>query len=84
MTDHLENEQLLEQYYNRYGGHWIYPDMLDSFLLVNPYFHRSKIIDQLAANSRPLVSEYPAGINVYSRLAAPCWNIKPEDIISGD
>lgn len=84
MTDHLENEQLLEQYYNRYGGYWIYPDMLDYCYLVNPYFNRSKIIDELEANSRILVSEYPAGMNVNSRLAAKCWNIKQEYIIPGN
>ena len=52
---------LLEQYYSRYGGFWEYPDMLDYCYLVNPYFNRSKIIDEMQDNFRMLVSEYPAG-----------------------
>ena len=32
----------LKQYYSRYGGFWVYPDMLDYCYLVNPYFNRSK------------------------------------------
>ena len=79
-----EDEQLLKQYYSRYGGFWIYPDMLDYCYLVNPYFNRSKIIDEMGANFRMLVSEYPAGMGVNSKLASGCWNVKPEYIIPGN
>lgn len=74
----------LKQYYNRYGGFWVYPDMLDYCYLVNPYFNRSKIIDEIQANFRTLVAEYPAGMAVNSKLASECWNIKPEYIIPGN
>ena len=40
-----EATKLLKQYYSRYGGFWVYQDMLDYCYLVNPYFNRSKIID---------------------------------------
>lgn len=43
--------QLLEQYYSRYGGFWEYPEMLDYCYLVNPYFNRSKIIDEMQKTS---------------------------------
>ena len=56
-----EDEQLLKQYYSRYGGFWIYPDMLDYCYLVNPYFNRSGIIDEMQAHFRTLVSEYQIG-----------------------
>ena len=79
-----DGEKILKQYYNRYGGFWVYPDMLDYCYLVNPYFNRSKIIDELEANFRTLVSEYPAGMNVNSMLASECWNIKQEYIIPGN
>lgn len=80
----IENIQLLKQYYSRYGGFWIYPDMLDYCYLVNPYFNRSKIIDEMQENFRMLVSEYPAGMAVNSALASECWGIKPEYIIPGN
>ena len=51
------NNQLLKQYYSRYGGFWVYPDMLDYCYLVNPYFNRSKIVDEMQDNFRTLLSE---------------------------
>lgn len=79
-----EDEQLLKQYYSRYGGFWVYPDLLDYCYLVNPYFNRSGIIDEMQAHFRMLVSEYPAGMAVNSQLASECWNVKPEYIIPGN
>lgn len=77
-------EDLLKKYYSRYGGFWEYPKLLDFCYLVNPYFTRSKIIDEMEANFRTLVSEYPAGMNVNSKLASECWNVKQEYIIPGN
>lgn len=79
-----EDTQLLKQYYSRYGGFWVYPDMLDYYYLVNPYFNRSKIIDEIQKNFRMLVSEYPAGMAVNSQLASECWGVKQENIIPGN
>lgn len=78
------DEMLLRQYYSRYGGYWVYPDLLDYCYLVNPYFNRSGIIDEMEANFRKLVSEYPAGMKVNSELASECWNIKQDYIIPGN
>ncbi|MDE6688307.1 MAG: aminotransferase class I/II-fold pyridoxal phosphate-dependent enzyme [Prevotella sp.] len=80
----VDNEQLLKQYYSRYGGFWVYPDMLDYCYLVNPYFNRSKIIDEMQDNFRTLVSEYPAGMRVNSMLASECWNVRQDYIIPGN
>lgn len=79
-----EGEQLLRQYYARYGGFWVYSEMLDYCYLVNPYFNRSKIINEMQDNFRMLVSEYPAGMSVNSKLASECWNVKEEYIIPGN
>ena len=81
MNNHInlsEDEQLLKNYYSRYGGFWVYPNMLDYCYLVNPYFNRSKIIDEMQDNFRMLVSEYPAGMAVNSKLASECWGVKQE------
>lgn len=78
------DEQFLKQYYSRYGGFWVYPDMLDYCYLVNPYFNNSGIIDEMERNFRMLVSEYPAGMGVNSQLASECWGVRPEYIIPGN
>ena len=78
-----EDDEILKNYYSRYGGFWEYPEMLDYCYLVNPYFNRSKIIDEMQNNFRTLVSEYPAGMAVNSKLASKCWNVKEEYIIPG-
>ena len=80
----LSDEQLLREYYSRYGGYWECPGLLDFCYLVNPYFTRSKIIDEMQANFRVLVTEYPAGMAVNSRLASQCWNVRPEYILPGN
>ena len=77
-------EDLLKKYYSRYGGFSEYPKLLDFCYLVNPYFTRSKIIGEMEVNFRTLVSEYPAGMNVNSKLASECWNVKQEYIIPGN
>lgn len=79
-----EDDKILKKFYSRYGGFWVYPDMLDYCYLVNPYFNRSKIIDEMQDNFRMLVSEYPAGMAVNSKLASDCWNVKEEYIIPGN
>lgn len=79
-----EPEVLLKKYYTRYGGFWRFPQMLDFCYLVNPYFRRSKIIDELEANFRTLLGEYPSGMKVNTLLASKCWGAKEEYIIPGN
>lgn len=79
-----EPEELLKKYYTRYGGFWRFPQMLDFCYLVNPYFRKSKIIDELEANFRTLLGEYPSGIRVNTLLASKCWGVKEEYIIPGN
>ena len=79
-----KDEQLLKEYYNRYGGYWRFPEMLDYCYLVNPYFNRSAIIKEMQDFFPVLVSEYPSGMGVNSGLASECWNIKKEYIVVGN
>lgn len=79
-----EPDALLKQYYTRYGGFWRFPQMLDFCYLVNPYFRKSKIIDELEANFRTLLGEYPSGMKVNTLLASKCWGVKEEYIIPGN
>lgn len=79
-----DTETLLKKYYTRYGGFWRFPQMLDFCYLVNPYFRRSKIIDELEANFRTLLGEYPSGMKVNTLLASKCWGVSEEYIIPGN
>lgn len=79
-----EPEDLLKKYYTRYGGFWRFPQMIDFCYLVNPYFRRSKIIDELEANFRILLGEYPSGMKVNTLLASKCWGVKTDYIIPGN
>ncbi|MBQ0049885.1 MAG: aminotransferase class I/II-fold pyridoxal phosphate-dependent enzyme [Bacteroidales bacterium] len=79
-----EPEELLKKYYTRYGGFWRFPQMLDFCYLVNPYFRQSKIIDELEANFRVLLGEYPSGMKVNTLLASKCWGVREEYIIPGN
>ncbi len=79
-----EPEELLKKYYTRYGGFWRFPQMLDFCYLVNPYFRESKIIDELEANFRTLLGEYPSGMRVNTLLASKCWGVKEDYVIPGN
>ena len=79
-----DEEHLMKKYYGRYGGFWRFPQMLDFCYLVNPYFRRCKLMDEMEANFRILVSEYPSGMAVNSLLASKCWGIKEDYVIPGN
>lgn len=79
-----EDDQILKQYYSRYGGYWRFPAMLDYCYLVNPYFNRSAIIKEMQDFFPVLVSEYPSGMAVNSALASECWGVKQEYVIPGN
>ncbi|MBR2637240.1 MAG: aminotransferase class I/II-fold pyridoxal phosphate-dependent enzyme [Bacteroidaceae bacterium] len=79
-----EEKDILRKYYGRFGGFWRFPKMLDYCYLVNPYFGASKIMDEMQANFRTLVMEYPSGMKVNTLLASKCWGIKEEYIVPGN
>lgn len=82
--DNQDKKEILKNYYSRYGGFWRFPEMLDYCYLVNPYFTRSNIIKEMQDFFPVLVSEYPSGMGVNSRLASECWGIKEEYTIPGN
>ena len=79
-----DEKDIIRKYYGRYGGFWRFPQMLDFCYLVNPYFRQSNIIDEMEANFRTLVAEYPSGMKVNTLLASKCWGVKEEYIIPGN
>ena len=79
-----DEKDIIRKYYGRYGGFWRFPKMLDYCYLVNPYFNESRIIDEMEAYFRTLISEYPSGMKVNSLLASKCWGVKEEYIVPGN
>ena len=79
-----EEKDIIRKYYGRYGGFWRFPKMLDFCYLVNPYFRNSHIIDEMEANFRTLIAEYPSGMKVNTLLASKCWGVEEDYIIPGN
>ena len=79
-----DEKDVLRKYYGRYGGFWRFPKMLDYCYLVNPYFNESRIIDEMEAYFRTLISEYPSGMKVNSLIASKCWGVKEDYIVPGN
>ena len=79
-----EEEDILRKYYGRYGGYWRFPQMLDYCYLVNPFFPSSKIVDEMQANFKTLLTEYPSGMKINTLLASKCWGVSEDYIIPGN
>ena len=79
-----DEKDVLRKYDGRYGGFWRFPKMLDYCYLVNPYFNKSRIIDEMEAFFKTLIAEYPSGMKVNTLIASQCWGVKEEYIIPGN
>lgn len=68
----------------RWGGYWRYPDYLDYFYLVTPYYPTHQLIQEIKDNFNPLLEQYPSGMRINALLAAKEFNVEPENIIVGN
>lgn len=68
----------------RFGGYWRFPELLDYFLLVNPYFPSSSMWEELKSGFSAVVSRYPSGMDVQSLLVAKIYNLRSETIVVGN
>ena len=67
-----------------YGGYWRFPMLKDFCYLVNPYFPPQKMIDELQASFKTLLTQYPSGAAQISLLAGKIFHVLPEHIIAGN
>lgn len=79
-----DENHILRKFYGRFGGYWRFPKMLDFCYLVNPYFPTDRIMDEMQANFRTLLTSYPSGMKVNTLLASKCWGVNEEYIIPGN
>lgn len=74
----------LEKIQKSYGGYWRYPTLTDFCYLVNPYFPKQKMIDEMKANFEPLLREYPSGMGVNSLLGGKYFGIRQQYVCVGN
>lgn len=68
----------------RWGGYWRYPDYLDYFYLVTPYYPTQQLIQEIKDNFNSLLEQYPSGMKINALLAAKEFNVEQENIIVGN
>ena len=83
-TIFADDNERLTKIQHSYGGYWRYPSLLDFCYLVNPYYPRSRMIEELKANFETLLREYPSGMGVNSMLAAKYFGIRQEFVCVGN
>lgn len=74
----------LTRYYNRFGGYWRFPKLLDFCYLVNPFFPPENLRNEIISNFNILLEQYPSGQEVNRSLAAKIFGVKPSEIIVGN
>lgn len=77
-------EERLKKMQQSFGGYWRYPGLLDFCYLVNPYFPRRRMLEEMKANFEPLLRDYPSGMGVNSLLAGKYFGIKQEYVVVGN
>ena len=77
-------EAKLEMLQKRYGGYWRFPELKDFCYLVNPYFPPQKMVDELTASFKTLLTQYPSGAAQQSLLAGKIFNLLPDYIVVGN
>ena len=73
-----KSDEKLTKYQNSYGGYWRYPSLLDFCYLVNPYFPKPRMIEEIKANFENLLRDYPSGMGINTLLASKYFGIKQQ------
>lgn len=79
-----EADDKLKKFQNSYGGYWRYPSLIDFCYLVNPYFPRPRMIEEMKSNFEPLLRDYPSGMGVNSLLAAKYFGLQQQMVCVGN
>lgn len=79
-----DKKSVADKMLGSWGGYWRYPDYLDYFYLVTPYYPPCELVEELQNNFKALLEQYPSGMRVNAELAASAFGISPENIIVGN
>ncbi len=83
-TIFAEPARRLEKIQHSFGGYWRYPGLLDFCYLVNPYFPRKRMVEEMKSNFEPLLREYPSGMGINSLLASKYFSLKHDYVVVGN
>ncbi len=83
-TIFAEPQERLHKMQHAYGGYWRYAGVLDFCYLVNPYFPRPRMIDEMKANFEALLRNYPSGMGINSLLAAKYFGLSHDLTVVGN
>ena len=78
------DEERPRRFAGRFGGYWRFPGITDFAYLVNPFFPPDALIDELAADLRPLATAYPSGQSVQRFLAGRLFDCAAESLVVGN
>lgn len=78
-----ENEKL-KRMQSRYGGYWRYPALVDFCYLVNPFYPKPSMVNEMKASFETLLRQYPSGQGVNSLLAAKNFGIHQDQVVVGN
>lgn len=67
-----------------FGGYWRYPDVLDYYYLVNPYFPPKGLAKEFKSAFFSLLTQYPSGMRINSELAARNFHVDRARIVVGN
>lgn len=79
-----DKKSVADKMLGSWGGYWRYPEYLDYFYLVTPYYPPCELVEELQSNFKVLLEQYPSGMRVNAELAASAFGITPENIIVGN
>lgn len=79
-----DKEEKLKKMQRRFGGYWRYPGLKDFCYLVNPFYPGQKLVDEMTANFKTLLCQYPSGMDINSLLAAKNFGLKKEQVCVGN
>lgn len=77
-------EDRMRKLHGSFGGYWRYAGLLDFCYLVNPYFPKARMIEEMKANFEPLLRDYPSGMGVNSLLASKYFGVRHEYVVVGN
>lgn len=82
--DPVRDEARLAEVLGGFGGLWRYPDALDYFFLVNPYFPPKRFTERMRDMVAHLFYHYPSNRRVDSELASAYFGVRADSVIVGN
>ena len=80
----VRDRKKLNEVLGGFGGLWRYPDALDYFFLVNPYFPPKAMVEKIQHELPILLTQYPSGLSVQNMNAGRLFGVDDAHIFVGN